>query len=381
MNSNSEKPDYSEYDRRTPENSEISLPGAVLMTFLIALITVIPFLASNIISILFLVPQIIASATLAFLLTRLKKPGRAVIWTAVSALLSYAFSCFGCTAVIRFSLPSFMRAEAVESSGLIFIYALFSLMYIVPGVVLFIAVKHKASRASATVSLTAALTAVTLIILLVTAVNEFGTLSLGVIKDGLFAMINTELEPLKQGLLELKVATENGEVHLYTEESVNALINSIILLLPSAAVVMLTVIAYLITVSFSYNVRMGGISYVLPSPWQLNMSIVSAYIFVITFFLGFVSGAQNYVSPVWLVSQILYCLLLPGFTLVGFRTAFKRKPGADKKSYILPTLIILSFFIIPMFSVYFISAVGTANVFITHYREKAAKKKADKENE
>lgn len=369
MNMKSE--DYTGGNRpEAPNNSGITLPMTILMTIFIAVLSTMSLFASGLLSMIFILPHILAASALAYLALKLGKTKKIIVWTAISAALSYTLGCAAC-ALLSGSMPSAVTdSQSTDGAVSMFVYALYSLIYILPALVLFVAVRFKSARSSTVAAVTAAFTAITLVIAAASLYSAYGTLAPDNLSAALSEDFETALEPLKEALLELEIETQNGTVSLYTEESVTELINSIMILLPAAGICILSVIAYITTSVFAFTVKLGGAEDMLPSrPWKFTMSIVSACVFVAAYLCG-IFFASSKTTVIWAAAQNITLILTPGFALIGFRTAFGRKTVRHMKALVLPTLLLISLFIVPAIFVYLLTLVGLIEVFKAYFYEK-----------
>lgn len=312
-----------------------------------------------------------------------KKP--ALIWMAVLWLAAAAFPA----AASAFDIGIYLLAVLAVSGGLFaFVYlatrspvvfiaplltfaasiavshsvlsSLAACSFVIPGFVLALTLSKKYDRTQSVIAVSAALCVSYLLYTVIKVALTYGGLGASAFSE--FYEAETDAIRLTLNTV-LASGSSDGD-----GSRVEYLVNYMLVMLPGDLICVMNITAYLVSLAFICPAKLFRVDKIVaPSPWRVELSVVSACFFVGTYLFAVLG--QN-IAVISAVTTNLIMVLTPGFALVGLESIIARcRTPRGRSAAVLYGVAAVILFLLNPLTIFLLAAfVGVFETFAKRRR-------------
>ena len=159
----------------------------------------------------------------------------------------------------------------------------------------------------------------------------------------------------------------------FSEFLTEDLVNQMLLIMPATLICFVNVFSYVITALYRALAHLFKLTYQLPDVrWELKLSIVSAYVFCVTYVISILGGSTIYgviTAAITVVTQNVILILTPGFAYQCVSSLIRRFKNREntRLTIIICVFAFFLMFVSPGMIVTMLAFFGVADAIITQH--------------
>ncbi|MCL2518519.1 MAG: YybS family protein [Oscillospiraceae bacterium] len=200
----------------------------------------------------------------------------------------------------------------------------------------------------------------------ITVAAEYNGLNLAIMEQ----FLNDQIEPFKEFISLYTVTIGEETIPLYSEAQITDLINQTLLIIPAVLICFVNVFTYIVTALYRKLTQLFRQTSKIPDErWELKLSVVSAYVFCVTYVISIFGGTTIY-GIVTVATQNIILILTPGFAyecVLALIRRFKNRENV-RWAVIVCTVAFVMLFVSPGMVLTLLAFFGVAEAIITHHK-------------
>ena len=238
-----------------------------------------------------------------------------------------------------------------------------------PAGTLFIyAIKKKANFTGTVAAISAGLTVLYPVFILIAVISEYGALNAGV----LTSFGNVWSQSVKDALAGITVQVSGADVKLYSAGEINRIVNELAPRIPGLLITIMNITAFFSVVIYRGLTKLFGVSglkkFIPAAARHFELSIISAYVYCAAYVFSVFGG--NKITGVFTAAAANVILILtPGSALMGLKyiTVRFKKRRSIKTAAVYGVIVLTLLLLNPSFVITGLSFTGVIETIISRH--------------